>query len=43
LYGDLRWIPPTSNACERLFSRCKIIFDDYRKSMLPINLEIVLF
>ena len=28
---DLTWIPATSNACERLFSRAKIEFDDYRQ------------
>ena len=27
-YMDLSWIPCTSNACERLFSRCSIVFDN---------------
>ena len=26
-YMDLSWIPCTSNACERLFSRCGLVFD----------------
>ena len=32
-YINLKWIPPTSNMVERLFSRMKIIFADRRKSM----------
>ena len=36
---DLKWIPPTSNKAERLFSRVSHIFTDYRKSLSPINLE----
>ena len=40
---NLAWIPCTSNACERLFSRCNIIFDSFRQSMLPINMEILLY
>jgi len=36
-YINLTWIPATSNACERLFSRAKIIFNDYR------HVEILLF
>ena len=43
LYVCLAWIPCTSNACERLFSRCNIIFDSFRQSMLPINMEILLY
>ena len=37
------WIPATSNVCERLFSRAKMIFDDYRKKLEPVNLEAQLF
>ena len=37
------WIPATSNVCERLFSRAKMIFDDYRKKLEPVNLESQLF
>ena len=33
------WIPATSNVCERLFSRAKMIFDDYRKNFELVNLE----
>ena len=42
-YVNCDWIPPTSNLCERLFSRSKLVFSERRKSLMPINLEIVLF
>ena len=42
-YIDLTWIPATSNACERLFSRAKIIFDDYRQSMTPRKESICIY
>ena len=42
-YGDLKWIPPTSNLAERLFSRVKYVFNDHRKSLLPVNLESQIF
>ena len=42
-YGDLKWIPPTSNLAERLFSRVKYVFNDHRKSLLPVNLESRIF
>ena len=41
--GDLKWIPPTSNLAERLFSRVKYVFNDHRKSLLPVNLESQIF
>lgn len=36
-YGDLTYIPPTSNIVERLFSKTKRMQSDQRKSMLPEN------
>ena len=42
-YGDLKWIPPTSNLAERLFSRVKYVFNDHRKSLLPVNLQSQIF
>ena len=41
-YGDLSFIPPTSNIVERLFSKSKLILGDLRRSMLPQHLEYVL-
>ena len=42
-YGNLKWIPPTSNIAERLFSKVRHDFSDYRKSLLPVNLESQVF
>ena len=42
-FGNLKWIPPTSNIAERLFSKVKHEFTDYRKSLLPVNLESQIF
>ena len=39
----LEWVPGTSNVCERLFSRAKFIFTDYRKSLEPVHLEAQMF
>ena len=41
--GNLKWIPPTSNLAGRLLSRVKFLLSDYRKSLLPINLEAQIF
>jgi hypothetical protein len=39
-YPDsLRWIPPTSNVVERLFSLARLSLGDLRKSMTPMHLE----
>ena len=35
--------PPTSNIAENLFSKVKHEFTDYRKSLLPVNLESQIF
>jgi hypothetical protein len=41
-YINMKWIPPTTNAVERLFSRLKIVFSDRRKNLLPRHLELIL-
>ena len=42
-YQGLEGIAPTSNVCERLFSKAGLIWTDLRKSMKPATLEILLF
>lgn len=42
-YINCSFIPPTSNTVERLFSRCKHVLTDWRKSMSPIMFEAVMF
>ncbi|ETN05402.1 hypothetical protein PPTG_14142 [Phytophthora nicotianae INRA-310] len=39
----LRMIPPTCNRCERLFSRCKLVSNPLRSSLLPANFEMLVF
>ncbi|KAG3056437.1 hypothetical protein PC122_g21378 [Phytophthora cactorum] len=36
-------VPPTSNACGRLFSECKMILTPQRSSMLPAHFEMLMF
>jgi hypothetical protein len=36
-------VPPTSNACERLFSECKWVLTPQRSSLLPANFEMLIF
>ena len=36
-------IPPTSNHCERLFSKCKLVKTPQRSSLLPDNFESLMF
>ncbi|KAE9285139.1 hypothetical protein PR003_g26668 [Phytophthora rubi] len=36
---DLRWIPPTSNDVERLFSKAGLVLTDRRQSLHPTTLE----
>ena len=36
---NLNWICPTPNISERLFSTVRHDFNDYRKKLLPMNLE----
>ncbi len=42
-YMDVSFISPTSNIVERLFSTAKFVFSDLRRSLLPQNLEMILF
>ena len=42
-YIDLRFIIPTSNCIERLFSMAKYVYTPHRQKMFPTNLEAVLF
>lgn len=42
-YLDTRFIVPTSNAVERLFSTVGYTFDDLRQKLLPHNLEMQIF
>lgn len=42
-YISLSWIPGTTNMVERFFSRVKKCYGDYRKSLLPENLEAQLY
>jgi hypothetical protein len=42
-YIDLRFVRPTSNICERLFSVSKMALPDNRKRLLPSSLEMQLF
>ncbi|KUG01955.1 hypothetical protein AM587_10008179 [Phytophthora nicotianae] len=39
----LHEVPPTSNACERLFSGCKLVLTSLRASTLPANFEVMMF
>ncbi len=40
---DRRFILPTSNDCERVFSKVGYLLNDLRKSVLPMNLESQIF
>ncbi|OWY94204.1 hypothetical protein PHMEG_00036136, partial [Phytophthora megakarya] len=42
-YVDVGYVPPTSNECERLFSRAKLIFSDIRKRMDRVTLKTLVF
>lgn len=39
----LHHTPPTSNACERLFSECKLVLSSLRSSTLPENFERMMY
>eukprot|EP00644_Phytophthora_capsici_P009925 jgi/Phyca11/119688/e_gw1.39.370.1 len=43
VFDGVRFIPPTSNTVERLFSVAKHTLSHHRQRMLPIHLETVLF
>eukprot|EP00171_Calliarthron_tuberculosum_P001888 IDg1888t1 len=42
-YMNLKFLLPTSNVCERLFSRSGHLFNERRRSLNPANLESQLF
>ncbi len=42
-YVNLKFIPPTSNIAERLFSNARLVLTDYRKSMDPYTFECLMF
>ncbi len=42
-YMDTRFILPTSNICERLFSKAGFALGNRRKSILPSNFELQVF
>ena len=41
-YDQLDWIPPTSNRCERLFSRAKLSLGYLRHALTPERLQTIL-
>ena len=42
-YRPMQHIAPTSNVCERLFSRAKLIMRPHRKMMSPYHLDMLFF
>lgn len=42
-YTNLNFVPPTSNAVERMFSNARLVLTDYRKSMSPYTFECAMF
>jgi hypothetical protein len=42
-YEDLNFIIPTSNIVKRLFSSCAMGLTDYRRFLLPIHFEEVMY
>ena len=42
-YRDTRHVHPTTNALERLFSRCKLNMTALRKKMDPDSLDMLMF
>ncbi|KAF1774318.1 hypothetical protein GQ600_19935 [Phytophthora cactorum] len=40
---DLKWVPPTSNDVERLFSRAGFVYSRLRRSLNSMTLETILF
>ena len=43
LYIDCRWMPATTCEVERLFSKCRHVFSDWRRRMLPETLENIVY
>ena len=42
-FQSLKHIAPTSNVCERVFSRAKLVMRPHRKHMSPFHLEMLIF
>lgn len=42
-YIDIRFLLPTSNLCERLFSKAGYAFNERRRGILPSNFESQIF
>ncbi len=42
-YRSLKHVAATSNVCERLFCRAKLVARDHRKHLSPYHLELFLF
>jgi hypothetical protein len=42
-YMSPKFIPPTSNCCERFFSKAGYALNKKRRALLPVNLEAQLF
>ncbi len=42
-YMDLRFVVPTSNMCERVFSISEYALDDRRRGNIPANFELQIF
>ncbi|KAJ0400754.1 hypothetical protein P43SY_005475 [Pythium insidiosum] len=43
IHNCVKWIPPTSNVCERFFSSAKIVYSDLRKRLDMDTLEFLMF
>lgn len=42
-YMDLRFILPTSNIVERVFSKAKLVYSDRRQRLMPVTFEAIMF
>jgi hypothetical protein len=42
-YRSTKHVAPTSNVCERIFSRAKLVMRPHRKHMSPFHLEMMIF
>jgi len=42
-YESLKFIPPTTNCIERVFSKAKYIMTPHREKMTPMNFEMLVF
>ena len=42
-HRSTKHVAPTSNVCERVFSRAKLVMRPHRKHMSPFHLEMLIF